>query len=288
MSDRKKFPAIPTAPIVGRPPELNIPDDLFDGCLSGEAYSSHPFTELDSFEDYAKDLRKAVRFNGRGDELFPDESQFLTELDNALLHYEMYRPIVTPEICGTLKEQRDYFEKLKRALKIKNPTSRLKKVQGRLKEITECDLDQRPRALCHLRRLLKAKLGYATFTQIAFASLDPEQGLEKKLINDFAQLNAAVDIVISDLTSKKPSQHAELYLLIEQLADMYEICSNTKPPKTVPTYEEEEEDKCEIKKKSKEKSAFFRLVKSIHPVVSFANKYPKTDSAIFEGIRLLK
>jgi hypothetical protein len=138
--NRKKFPAIPTAPLAERPPDLNIPDDLFKKCSGLETYSSRPFKELDDFESYAKDLYKAVRKNGKGEILFPDESQFLNELDSALLQYEMYRPIVTPEICGTFNEQREYFKNLKDALHIKKQSSRLKKAQGRLKERTECHL----------------------------------------------------------------------------------------------------------------------------------------------------
>ena len=270
---RKKFPAIPTAPLVKRPPDL--PNDLFTGCSSLEAYDSRPFKELDDFEDYAKDLYKAFKKNSKGG-LLLDESQFLTELDSALLHYEIFRPIHTPEMSGTFMTQREYFLELKRALKIKKPSSRLKKVQGRLKEITECELDQRPKALGHLRRLLNAKLDYDTFKNIAFASLGTGQSPDNNLINDLDKLNFAVDIVRSDLKGKNPGYHAELYLLIEQLADMYEICTGIKPPKTVSAYKEE-----------KKKGIFFTMIKAIHPVVCIANK-PITDSAIFEGIRLLK
>ena len=266
MSDRKKFPAIPTAPLVKTPPDLNIPDSLFEGCPGGEIYSSRPFKELDDFESYAKDLYKACEKNGKGIKIFQSESQFLAELDSALLHYEMYRPLVTPEICGTFNEQREYFKKLKNALKIKKPSSRLKKVQGRLKERTEC----------HLRRLSKAEFKIAVLKRIETASLDPEQSPDKDLIKDLDQLNVAVDIVRSDLEGKNSGQDSELYLLIEQLADMYENCTGKKPPKTVPAYEED-----------KDKLIFFKIIKSIHPSVYIANDFPITDSAIFEGIRLL-
>lgn len=272
---RKEFPATPTAPLVERPPDLNIPVDLFKG-YSGETYSSHPFKELDDFESYAKDLYKDIRKKGKGKTLFQNQSQFLTELDSALLHYEMYRPIHTPEICGTFKEQREYFLKLNKALQIKKPSSRLKKVQVRLKERTEC----------HLRRLSKAKFNIAALKRIEIASLTPEQLPDKNLIKDLDQLNKAVDIVRSDLKGKNAGYHAELYLLIEQLAGMYENCTGEKPPKTVNTYEEEK-DKGKRKNKSKEKGIFFTIIKVIHPVVYIANK-PITDSAIFEGIRLLK
>ena len=264
--NRKKFPAIPTAPLVRRPPDLNISDDLFDGCSNIEAYSSRPFKVIANFESYAKDLYKACRKNGKGEILFPDESQFLTELDSALLHYEMYRPIVTPEICGTFEEQRKYFRKLKDALQIRKPSSRLKKTQGRLKEKTEC----------HLRRLSKVKLNIAVLKRIETASLGTGQSPDNNLINDLDKLNFAVDIVRSDLKGKNPGYHAELYLLIEQLADMYENCTGKKPPKTVPAYEED-----------KDKLIFFKIIKSIHPSVYIANDFPITDSAIFEGIRLL-
>ena len=275
MAKRKKDPAIPTAPLVKRPPDLNIPDDLFDGCSSIETYSSRPFKELDDFEDYAKDLYKAFKKNGKGKILFPDESQFLTELDTALLHYEMYRPIVTPEICGTFKEQREYFLKLKKVLQIKKLTSRLAKVQGILKQVTEC----------HLRRLSKAKFNIATFKRIENASLDPEQSSDKKLINDLNQLNVAVGIVLSDLKGKNSGQHAELYLLIEQLADMYKTCSNREPSVTESEYI------------GKGRGVFFDLVTSIVPIVF--NKKVALETydgdinsikpyTIIEGIRFLK
>ncbi len=273
---RKEFPAIPTAPLAERAPDLNIPDSLFDGCSSIKTYSSRPFNELDDFESYVKDLYKAVREIGKGETLFQDESQFLNELDSALLHYEMYRPIVTPEICGTFKEQREYFLELNKALKIKKPSSRLKKVQGNLKEITEC----------HLRRLSKAKFNIAACKRIKTASLGTSKSPDKNLIKDLDKLNVAVDIVRSDLKGKNAGYHAELYLLIEQLADMYENCTGEKPPKTVNTYEEDK-DKGKRKNKSKEKGIFFKMIKSIHTVVHIANQ-PITDSAIFEGIRLLK
>ena len=268
MSDRKKFPAIPTAPLVERPPDLNIPDDLFDGCSSIETYRSRPFKELDDFENYAKNLYKAVRKNGKGEILFPDESQFLNELDSALLDYEMYRPVVTPEICGTFKEQREYFLKLKKALQIKKPSSKLKKVQGRLKEKTECAL----------RRLSKAKFDMATFKRIETASfsLDTGQSSEKNLINDLDQLNVAVGIVLSDLKGKNSGQYAELYLLIEQLGDMYEACSNKKPSVT----ESDDPDK-------KGRGVFFDLVTSIVPIVFNKNVAPERWSHKFgQGVKL--
>ncbi len=262
---RKEFPAIPTAPLVKQPSDL--PDDLFKGCSGSQTYSSRPFKELNDFENYAKDLYKAVRKIVKGGALFQDQSQFLTELDSALLHYEMYRPIVTPEICGTFEEQRKYFRKLKDALQIRKPSSRLKKVQGRLKERTEC----------HLRRLSKAKFNIAVLKRIETASLGNGQSPDKNLIKDLDQLNVAVDIVRSDLEGKNSGQHSELYMLIEQLADMYENCTGEKPPKTVPTYEED-----------KDKLIFFKIVESIHPVVYIANNISIKNSAIFEGIRLLK
>ena len=276
MSDRKKFPAIPTAPLVKTPPDLNIPDDLFEGCSSIETYSSRPFKAIAGFESYAKDLYKACRENGKGKILFQDESQFLTELDNALLHYEMYRPIVTPEICGTLKEQREYFLKLKRVLKVKKLTSRLAKVQGILKQVTEC----------HLRRLSKAKFNIAAFKRIETTSLGTGQSPDKNLINDLDQLNIAVDIVLSDLKGKNSGKYAELYLLIEQLGDMYEACSNKKPSVT----ESDDPDK-------KGRGVFFDLVTSIVPIVFNKKVALKTwdddDNSIkpytiIEGIRFLK
>ena len=274
---RKKIPSIPTAPLAERPPNLNT-DDLFDGCSIIKTYSSRPFNELDDFEDYAKELYKAVRKRGKGEKLFEDQSQFLTELDSALLHYEMFRPIHTPEMSGTFKEQRKYFLKLKKALQIKKSSSRLKKVQGRLKERTESDD----------RRLSKAKFNIAVLKRIETASLEPEQSPDKKLIKDLDQLNVAVDIVRSDLEGKNSGQHLELYLLIEQLGDMYKTCS--KSNKTPSITESDYPDK-------KGRGVFFDLVTSI--IQKVFNKrvaleaWDEDESSIkpytiIEGIRFLK
>jgi hypothetical protein len=274
---RKNIPPIPTAPLVKRPPDLNIPGDLFKG-YSGETYSSLPFKVIAGFESYAKALYKTVRKNGKGEILFPDQSQFLAELDNALLHYEMYRPIVTPEICGTFKEQRKYFKNLKGALNTKKQSSRLMKVQSRLKERTEC----------HLRRLSKAKINISVLKRIETASLTPEQLPDKNLIKDLDQLNKAVDIVRSDLEGKNSGQHLELYLLIEQLGDMYKICS--KSNKTPSITESDYPDK-------KGRGVFFDLVTSI--IQKVFNKKVAHESwdddensiklhTIIEGIRFLK
>jgi hypothetical protein len=275
---RKNIPSIPTAPLAERPPDLNIPDDLFEGCSSIETYSSRPFKELDDFESYAKDLYKTVRKNGKGEILFQSEKKFLTELDNALLHFEMFRPIHTPEMSGTFKEQREYFMKLKEALQIKKPSSKLKKVQGRLKERTESDD----------RRLSKAKFNIAVLKRIETASLDPEQSPDKDLIKDLDQLNVAVDIVRSDLEGKNSGQHLELYLLIEQLGDMYKTCS--KSNKTPSITESDYPDK-------KGRGVFFDLVTSI--IQKVFNKKVAHESwdddensiklhTILEGIRFLK
>jgi hypothetical protein len=275
---RKKIPPIPTAPLVERPPDLNIPDNLFEGCSGGEIYSSRPFKAIANFESYAKDLYKACEKNGKGIKIFQSESQFLAELDSALLHYEMYRPLVTPEICGTFNEQREYFLKLKKALQIINPTSRLKKVQGRLKEKTECVR----------RRLSKAEFNIAIFKRIETAALDPKQSPDKNLINDLDQLKVAVDIVRSDLEGKNSGQYAELYLLIEQLGDMYKTCSksNKKPSVT----ESDDPNK-------KGRGVFFDLVTSI--VQKVFNKRVALEAwdddensikpyTIIEGIKFLK
>ena len=65
-----------------------------------------------------------------------------------------------------------------------------------------------------------------------------------------------MDIVLSDLKGKNSGQHLELYLLIEQLGDMYEACSNKKPSVT----ESDDPDK-------KGRGVFFDLVTSIVPIV---------------------
>lgn len=95
-----------------------------------------------------------------------------------------------------------------------------------------------------------------------------------------------MDIVRSDLEGKNSGQYAELYLLIEQLGDMYEACSNKKPSVT----ESDDPDK-------KGRGVFFDLVTSIVPIVF--NKNVALEAwddhensikpyTIIEGIRFLK
>lgn len=290
MSERKRNgPAIPTAPLAECPHDPTFPDNLFEGCSSGENYHSSPFKNIVDFEVYAKALFKTLKKNGKGETIFQDEHQFLVELDNAFVHYEMYRPIVTSEICGTFKEQKEYFKNLNDTLQIKKPTSRLQKVQSRLKEITECDLAQRPKALCHLRRLLRAKLDYAIFKRIVFTSIDPKQPLDESLCNDLDQLKKAVNIVRKDLKGKQSGYCAELYLLIEQLGDMYKICSGRKPSVTEPT---------DASPPDMGRGVFFNLVESIlfkvfNKKVADETYEPRGGDlvkpyTIIEGIRFLK
>jgi hypothetical protein len=199
----------------------------------------------------------------------------------------MYRSIVTDEIYGSFAEQRNFFSNLNKALELKKPLTRLSKVQEILKQITNCDLEFKPKAIGYVRRLMSAKLDVGVLQRIEAASIGPKQQVDHDIIRDLGLLKDAVVAVRNDLKGKKPGQHGELYLLIEQLADMYEVCLGKRPPRTVNAYEDDG-DQEKQKNRSKAKSPFFKIVKAVVPAIYFANKYPKTDSAIFEGIRRLK
>jgi hypothetical protein len=66
MGRNTKLPPIPTPPIAGKPPVLNIPDNLFEGSPTITGYASRPFTEINNFESYAKELFKSVRLKANG------------------------------------------------------------------------------------------------------------------------------------------------------------------------------------------------------------------------------
>ncbi len=284
MPSKKKPPATPTAPLAEKPEDLSVLDRVFDGCPPAEGYSSYPFLAINGFEQYAKDLFQALRVNGRGEAIFPDEKQFLTELDTALHHYAIYRPIVTPELCGTFDEQRKYFQALKRALNRKKPSTRLLKTQECLGSEGKYDKEQ-----CRDRRFVRAGLNLKVLQRIQSAICDSSKPVEVSILRDLETIAKAVDIVLADLKGKNSGKNAELYLLIEQLGDMYETCSGQKPKVTEPT---------DTSPPGMGHGVFFKLVGSITLEVFGKRVADRTYKSrndgtvkpytIIEGIRFLK
>lgn len=281
MPKERKFPPIPTAPKAEAHPEIGSLTELFEGCPPSAGFQSTPFTHINGFEAYARQLFKDLRLNGRGETIFPDEEQFLAELDSALIHYGLYLPIIKPEICGTFDEQRDYFKDLQRALKRKKPSTRLAKVQQALEPGPDHDFEA-----CRERRLVRAHLDLGVLKRIRSAVCNPKQQLDPGTMQDLEKLNEAVAIVISDLKGQQSGQNAELYLLIEQLGDMYEACSGRKPSVTEPDF------------KNPDRGVLFKLVESVlfkvfGKTVADRTYRPRGDGtikpyAIIEGIRSLK
>jgi hypothetical protein len=200
MPTRKKFPAISTAPLTGESPELNIPTNIFGVSSGSQKYDSAFFNEIDGFVNHARHVHRAVRENGKGVLLFPDEKQFLAELDNALFHYEMFRPIVTGELCGTLNEQREYFQSLKRKLQIKSPSQRSSRVQEILIQRSECDT----------RRLVKTGFDATMLQRLQASSGMANKASKQEVSICLKQLETAADTVLSELKNKNSGRHAEL------------------------------------------------------------------------------
>ena len=280
MPKKRKPPAIPTAPLAEAPLSQDTLAKAFEGCPTTTGYQSTPFTQIDGFEKYAKGLFQTLRINGRGETIFPDEGQFLAELDSAFLHYGIYRPIVTPEICGTFDEQRRYFKDLHRALQRKKPSTRLAKVQQALDPGTEYDFE-----VCRERRLARAGLDLGVLKRVRSAVCNPRKQPDPGTMQDLEKLNDAVAIVISELKGQQSGQNAELYLLIEQLGVMYELCSGRKPSVT------------ELNHSNEDRGVFFNLVESVllkvfNKCVAVGTYKPRDDGtvkpySIVEGIRFL-
>jgi hypothetical protein len=244
MAPRKKHPFNPVAPIYGKIPDLEIPADYFGADQSGIGFDSKCLN-IQVNVTHAKAVFKKVRTKGKETPLFESETLFLRKLDDALLHFEMFRGCVLSDDSGSLNDQRHYFEGLEGAVSALN---------GALSEIHGN----------HSRRLADA--GFVL----------PQHLTGEGLGNDFVQqsrkLEAAIRKVRKGLKGKNSGRRAELYLLIEQLADMHEDW----PTRTTNTHNKGN------------KGAFFDLVQAIHPLVDLSNDKGITDETIINGIKLAK
>ena len=85
-----------------------------------------------------------------------------------------------------------------------------------------------------------------------------------------------------NLKGKNKGINSELYLLIEQLADMYQTCTGRKPSVTIGQH------KGVIKDSYKQdiKGSFFNLVKAIICIADISDKQGITDNSIVNGIKL--
>ena len=65
---------------------------------------------------YAEEIFEKVKVNGKGKKIFKSKKKFLSQLDDALFHYELFRPCVMPDESGKLNDQRKYFKQLQKAV----------------------------------------------------------------------------------------------------------------------------------------------------------------------------
>ena len=246
MALSKKHPTNPIAPLNGKMPESNIPSDLFDANQSTGSFESECL-RIKENAIYAEEIFEKVRVNGKGKELFKSKEEFLIHLDNALLHYEIFRPCVIPDESGDLNNQRKYFKQLQKAV------SNLNVVLGNMHEN-------------HSRRL-----AHAGFVLPQFLT---GEGLDNDFIQQSKSLEAATIKVRENLKGKNRGQYAELFLLIEQLTEMYETCTGKFP---TTTYSEHNADN---------KGVFFDLVQAARPLVSISNDKHINDNTVINGIKL--
>ena len=246
MAPSKKHPTNPNAPLFGKMPDLNIPSELFNANQSTRSFESKCLG-IKKHVTYAKKVFQKVKVNGKGKKLFKSEKEFLRELDNALLHYELFRPCVIPDESGELKDQRKYFKKLQQAV------SNLNVVLGDMHE-------NHSRWLAHAGFVLPQHL--------------TGEGLDNDFIQQSKSLEAATKKAQENLEGKNSGNNLELYLLIDQLAGMYRK-PNGKIP--LPTYDS-------INKVYK--GSLFDLIKSIICIAEIPDKQYVTDHSIINGIKL--
>ena len=246
MAPSKKHPTNPNAPLYGKMPDLNIPSDLFKANQSTGSFESKCLGIKENVT-YAKEVFQKVKVNGKGKKLFKSQKEFLRELDNALLHYEIFRPCVIPNESGELKDQRKYFKQLQKAV------SNLNVVLGDMHE-------NHSRWLAHAGFVLPQHL--------------TGEGLDNDFIAESKNLEAATMKVSKDLKGKNSGYYAELFLLIEQLAEMYKTCTGKFP---TTTYSRHNADN---------KGVFFDLVQAVRPLVYISNDKDINDSTVINGIKL--
>ena len=246
MAPSKKYPTNPNAPLHGKMPDLNIPSDLFDANQSIGSFESECL-RIKKNVTYAKKVFEKVKVNGKGKKLFKSKKEFLIQLDGALLHYEMFRPCIVADESGNLNDQRKYFRQLQKAVTNLNAV---------LSDMHE----NHSRWLAHAGFVL------------------PQHHTGEGLDNDFIQqsksLEAATIKAQENLKGQNSGNNSELYLLIEQLADMYRICTGKKPSVTFDDYNKVY------------KGSFFDLVKAIICIADISDKQGISDNSIVNGIKL--
>ena len=248
MALSKKHPTNPIAPLNGKMPESNIPSDLFDANQSTGSFESECL-RIKENAIYAEEIFEKVRVNGKGKELFKSKEEFLIHLDNALLHYEIFRPCVIPDESGDLNNQRKYFKQLQKAV------SNLNVVLGNMHE-------NHSRWLAHAGFVLPQHL--------------TGEGLDNDFIAESKNLEAATMKVSKDLKGKNSGYYAELFLLIEQLAEMYKTCTGEE---ITTTYNEHNADN---------KGVFFDLVQATRLLVYISNNENINDSTVINAIKLVQ
>jgi len=247
MPKRTKLPDNPNPSIYGNPPQLDLPEGIFDG-IKHDKYSSKYFDDRETL-DYFKGIYQEVRENGKGRVLFTNEDLFLNALDDSLLHFDIFRDCVSVTDDHSFNAQRDYFKALNTAASKLN--------------------DQ----LCKMDELHLTRLAHAGFELRQFSK---EQRSSHDLRANIKALTSATEEVQIDLKGKNAGRFAELYLLIEQLGEMYHSCSGIAPSVTGNLHN------------PGSKGVFFKLIKSVLPHVHLENAKFITDSSIVEGIKLLK
>jgi hypothetical protein len=246
MAPSKKHPTNPIAPLHGKMPDLNIPSGLFKAGQSIGSFDSKCLG-IKKNVTYAEEIFEKVRVNGKGKVLFKSKVEFLRQLDDALFHYELFRPCVMPDESGELNDQRKYFKQLQKAV------SNLNAVLGDMHEN-------------HSRRLAHA--GFVLPQHLT------GEGLDNDFIQQSKSLEAATKKAQENLKGKNSGNNLELHLLIEQLDEMYETCTGKK---FTTTYNEHNADN---------KGVFFDLVQAVRPLVNISNNKDIYDSTVINAIKL--
>jgi len=246
MAPSKKHPTNPNAPLYGKMPDLNIPSGLFKAGQSNGSFDSKCLGVKENVA-YAEEIFEKVRVNGKGKPLFKSKKKFLRQLDDALFHYELFRPCVMPGESGELNDQRRYFKQLKKAV------SNLNVVLGDMHE-------NHSRWLAHAGFVL------------------PQHHTGEGLDNDFIKQSKSLEVATikaqKNLKGKNSGNNSELYLLIEQLGDMYRKHNGKIPLPTFDAYNKVY------------KGSFLYLVKAIICIADISDKQGITDNSIVNGIKL--
>ena len=183
MAHSKKHPTNPNAPLYGKMPDSHIPSYLKANQSIGSFESE--CLRIKENATYAEEIFEKVRVNGKGKVLFKSKKKFLRQLDDALFHYELFRPCVIADESGELNDQRKYFDQLKKAV------SNLNIVLGDMHEN-------------HSRRL-----AHAGFVLPQFLT---GEGLDNDFIQQSKSLEAATKKAQENLKGKNSGINSELYV----------------------------------------------------------------------------